>query len=369
MMRLLFSFFCLFIFSYSYSQCNKEVNTQYYNNSEYSNSIKVSVTFGKGSEISNNYNYISFDQEALYCVIYGTEINYYVKLFVQNNNDNIYATSCSSINSIFNDGYIKGKDQEGRIWKIFKPYTQNNNSYNERPIRKYNPVTSSINTEAIKNTLSSMQNKIDRNRNLVYKQLDAFQYNLDILKHRIQELNNPTSLVRAREELVKNLNNCIKDVDFGSNKSTSSTLSCSNRQIANIEILEAKINNYSIKGNSKIFNIIKISSKTVDYCSIKSIENIGSKTIITFEYISPYIKESWISISPKTYLYDVDNKKNLRLLSVSGVEYSPNRKTVPYNQKTIFKLYFEQLPPNTKMISVIECESDSCFNFYGVEIE
>jgi hypothetical protein len=152
----------LFVCQLNYGQCNTETKVQYYSDIElnFKGDYNVSVTFGKGSEISNSYNYIGFEQDALYCVIFGTDKKYYVKLFATYNS--IYETNCTSINSVFSNGYVKGKDQEGRIWKIYKK-TSFNNTY-DRPERKYNPVTSSINLELIDRTLREKQKVIDKER-------------------------------------------------------------------------------------------------------------------------------------------------------------------------------------------------------------
>ncbi|MFZ3563416.1 hypothetical protein [Tenacibaculum finnmarkense] len=165
----------LFLFQLNYGQCNIETKVKYYSNIEsnfigYSN---TSVSFGKGSEISNSYNYIDFEQDALYCVIFRNNKKYYVKLFTSYNN--IYQTNCASINSIFSNGYVKGKDKEGRIWKIYKK-TNFSNGYN-RPARKYIPPTSNINIGLIQRTLRKKQREIDRKReylaSLSYEEINA----------------------------------------------------------------------------------------------------------------------------------------------------------------------------------------------------
>ncbi|PKH49301.1 hypothetical protein CXF68_00740 [Tenacibaculum sp. Bg11-29] len=139
-------------------QCIKDTNVQYYDNNyqTYSKSYKVTVEFGTGSEISNNNNNnnIGYESDALYCIISGFDKKQEVKLFT--NFNSIYQTSCPSITSIFNNGYIKGKDQDGRIWKIKKPSSgyYSNSNYNSQ--RKYNKPTSSINHKYIASTLKSM---------------------------------------------------------------------------------------------------------------------------------------------------------------------------------------------------------------------
>jgi hypothetical protein len=152
----------LFVCQINFGQCNTDTKVQYYSDIElnFKGNYNVSVTFGKGSEISNSYNYIGFEQDALYCVIFGTDKKYYVKLFATYNS--IYETNCTSINSIFSNGYVKGKDQEGRIWKIYKK-TSFNNTY-DRPERKYKPVTSNPNLELIDRILREKQKAIDNER-------------------------------------------------------------------------------------------------------------------------------------------------------------------------------------------------------------
>uniref|UniRef100_UPI0040475460 hypothetical protein n=1 Tax=Mariniflexile sp. TaxID=1979402 RepID=UPI0040475460 len=359
----------LFLSFISYSQCNTETYVQYYNSTDlaFSSSRKVSVTFGKGSEVSNSYNYISFEQESLYCVINGFEKVYNVKLFTSYGS--VYETSCSAIISVFTDGYVKGKDQEGRIWKIFKPTTSNyqGQSY-ERPAKKYNPTTSSINTEEISRGLSSMQQKIDKNREAIFNKADLIKNRITLLNYKIERLNSPSSLVDLKDEIRNVGNNCLNDTDFGSNASSQATLSCLNKLISELDVLEMRINNYTPTDNSKVFTINKASKKSISYCSISSIRNVNGKTAIEFDYISPHVEEGWINIDPNTYLYDATHKKNFKLIGVLGTKFSPEKRSVPYNEKIKFILYFEQIPIDTKTISIIECERDSCFNFYGVKI-
>lgn len=350
-------------------QCKKDTSVQYYDSTyqAYSENYQVTVEFGTGSEISNNYNYINYESDALYCVIYGFDKKYEVKLFT--NYSSIYNTSCSSINSIFDNGFIKGKDQDGRIWKIKKPSSDyySNNDYGSR--RKYNKPTSSINTEAISNGLSSLQNKIDRNRASIINKVDEITNRRDLLIYEINKLNNPTHLVTMKNQINDNIKVCVENIDTGSNASTLTTISCLNGQLTNLDILEREINSFKPTNNLKTFTIIKTTKKDISYCSISSIRNVNGKTAIEFDYISPYQEDGWINIDPETYLYDATNNRNFRLLSVLGTAFAPERRNVPYNEKVKFILYFEQIPINTKKISIIECENDNCFNFYGVTID
>ena len=353
-------------------QCKKDTSVQYYDSSyqSFSKNHQVTVEFGTGSEISNNYNYISYESGALYCIIYGFDKKYEVKLFT--NYSSIYNTSCSSISNIFSNGFVKGKDQDGRIWKIRKPSSQynSNNNYNNR---KYNKPTSSINHQRIGSTLDKMQSKIDYNRERVIKKSDEIKHRLKIIESKIIGIEKPESITSQLSQVKKNINECVDNADeyfARSNKSTLSLLSCLNSQLTNIEIIENNILNYSISINSrnKSFNINSVSRKNVSYCKIRKIFNNEEKTIIEFEYVSPYQNDGWINISPETYVYDKTNNEKLKLISVWNTAISPNEKVVPFNEKFIFQLTFEKLENTSKIIDIIECGKDSCFNFYGVNI-
>lgn len=354
-----------------YSQCDNLTNVQYYDNtySNFSKKYQVSVKFGKSHEISNGYNYVDSDGngESIYCVITGFEEPYLVKLFTTFNSG--YETNCSSIFAIFNDGYVQGKDSEGRIWKIYKPNTNfyNTNSNNSTQ-RKYNKVTSNINIDGISKGLSTMQNRIDNNRSTLSQLIDNINRRRDILYYKIDKLNNPAILEKMRRTINANIESCAKNIDTGSNRATSSVVSCMNRQFTQLDILEMEINNFSITGNSKNFNVVRTTKKDVSYSDVKNVINKEGKTFVEIEYVSPYQSEGWISIAKETYLYDVTNKLNLKLIGVRNITVSPERKSVSYNTKTTFELVFEQLPSNSKKISIIECEKDSCFNFYGIVI-
>lgn len=357
-------FFLFVPFSIVYGQCNQETIVQYYNNSEFSSGNRVSVTFGKGEELSNSYNYIDYDQESLYCIIYGNEKKYRVKLFTSYNS--IYKTTCSSINSIFVNKYVKGKDQEGRVWKIFKSKSFGYESQNyTRSKRKYNKVTSSVNHSYIANALREKQRKIDRNRESVYNKIDAIKNRITLLDYKIEKLNKPHSLVFLRNEIVKENSYCIENTDFGSSKSSLATISCLNRLIPRLDILEMKTSNYRKDTSTKTFRVFHTVKKSQNNSSIVSVRNLNGKTEVEIEYISQY-KNGWISMSPDAYLYDATHNRNLKLLAVLGTKFSPNKRYVPYDKKIRFILYFEQLPKETKKISLIECEKDDCFNFYGV---
>lgn len=239
-----FPFLLIFVFFKNYSQCHKETNVQYNDGMDsYSYSKKVSVTFGKGSEISNSYNYINFEQESLYCVIYGFDTVYNVKLF--SSYSSIYATGCSSITSVFRNGYIKGKDQEGRIWKIYKP---TESTYN-RPVRKYNKTESSINEKELNRTLTVLDKKYEnekykRNYKALNDNLDILIGQTKLLTNKIEQLGNPSSLVVFKDEIRNYGNNCIRNINYNSDTSTIAALDCLMELIPKLDALKLKIDDY-----------------------------------------------------------------------------------------------------------------------------
>jgi hypothetical protein len=354
-------------------QCKKDTSVQYYDSTyqSYSQSNNVTVEFGTGSEISNNYNYINYESEDLYCIIYGFDKKYEVKLFT--NYSSIYKTSCSSISNIFTNGFIKGKDQDGRIWKIKKSSSENYSDDSYTSSRKYNKPTSSINHKYIASTLNSLQAKIDYNKKLVGEAFTSFRSRKKDLFNEISTSKIPIdkkeNLQYKYQVLIDNkIDDCSYLADFDSLEGTLTTINCLNGIHNILDSLENEIERFIPPNNSKQYSLISVAKKDVPYCNIISINNIEGQTAVQFEYISPYSKDNWINIDPKTYLYDATNNRNFRLESVRGIEYSPEKKIVSYNKKVRFTLYFSQIPLDAKKLSIIECEraSSNCFNFYGV---
>ena len=246
----------------------------------------------------------------------------------------------------------------------------------ERPIRKYNPIKSQINYKQISSTLNSMQAKIDNNRNVLNNAVDILINKRDILNYKIKKLNYPVTLKNQLNAIQNSLLDCANDVDYGSNRQTSITISCFRRIETTLNILEYEIDNYSISDNNnnnnnrsnKNFVVNFTKKKNFDYCRITRVVNKENETIIEFEYTSPFQKDGWINISGDTHIYDATNGEKLKLIGVWNTEISPKRKDVPYNEKITFQLTFERLKNNSQNINIIECERDSCFNFYGVSI-
>lgn len=173
---------------------------------------------------------------------------------------------------------------------------------------------------------------------------------------RIFDVNLNYKFYNKRKEEWKTINSIVRVV-FGQNDKI-------------IEVYGIENNLISKESKNKSFNIINVSSQSISYCNIKRIENKNNKTEIEFEYTSPYSSESgWISISPKTYILDLKNNRKYKIKDLLGTEFSPNRKSVPYNRKVYFTLLFEQLPDTSNEINIIECPSSNCFNFYNVKIK
>lgn len=262
-MKYLTLLFALSFFS-SYSQCENLTSVRYLDNSTFSKKHNVSVKFGKSHEISNGYDYVdsSGNGNAIYCLITGFKEQYLVKLYTSGNTG--YNTNCSSINSLFRNGYIQGKDNSGRIWKIYKPSTVYYNNSNDQTQRRYNKTRSRINTAEISRGLSRMQNKLDRNKERIFNTLDKLIARRDLLDYRIKKLNNPTKLTHIRETINKNMLNCSENIAFESNSSVSATISCLKRQLVSYDILEMEIDNYSVKKRKKDIKINYNNSQYVE---------------------------------------------------------------------------------------------------------
>lgn len=267
-----------------------------------------------------------------------------------------------------NDNYYNGSTNG-------YPNSPSNNGYKRKPL-KYNKPQSRINHKQIESTLNSMQAKIDYNKNLVGQTFKS----IGTRKTRLYEdLNKSTisrdikiKLYNKYDDLIDSkIESCSSLADFDSIEGTRILINCLNSVHNMLDNLEYEIKNYSISDNSKsdkdfVINFTK--KKNVDYCRITRVVNIENKTIIEFEYTSPYQVDGWINISGDTHIYDATNGEKLKLIGVWNTEISPKRKDVPYNEKIRFQLTFERLKNNSKNINIIECERDSCFNFYGVSI-
>lgn len=243
----------------SNGQCKKETKVQYYDSTykSYSESYNVTVEFGKGSEISNNYNYLNYESNDLYCIIYGFDKKYEVKLFT--NYSSIYKTNCSSISNIFTSGYIKGKDQDGRIWKIRNSSSESYSDDIYTRSRKYNKPTSNINHKYIASTLKTMQAKIDYNKKLVGETFESFSSRKTDLFKEISNSNIPKDkkerLYNKYKVLIDNkIDNCSNLADFESLEGTLTLINCLNLVHSILDNLEYEINNYILKSDTKKIN-------------------------------------------------------------------------------------------------------------------
>ena len=89
---------------------------------------------------------------------------------------------------------------------------------------------------------------------------------------------------------------------------------------------------------------------------------------------------SWININSKALIYDTDQVEGLStrqkvnymhpLKAVKGIAVSPQKTTLTRgDQAVLFELTFPKPRRKTKMIDLIECSSNTCFNIYNIDID
>jgi len=276
----------------------------------------------------------------------------------------------------YSDGYNRGFTMGLKKRKTIK--SENTVLEYSKQARKYNKTESSINLNYINYTLKNKQSIIDYNKDIVEQTLE----NISQRKKSIfKALNSSNILEETKINLSNKYNELISDkvdscsnlAEFESITGTQNLVNCFNFVHHLLDNLESDIYNYSILNNrnikDKAFIINSTGEKNIKYCDVTKIFNKDDKTIVEFEYTSPYEKDMWININPDTYIYDYTNDKRLKLIGIWNTEYSPKHKVVQYNKKITFQLIFEGLQNNSKIINIIECESRTCFNFYGIYIK
>ena len=104
--------------------------------------------------------------------------------------------------------------------------------------------------------------------------------------------------------------------------------------------------------NSHLFHIDKIelsNESTILYCSLVVPNN------------------SWASISPQTYIEDVESKRKYTIIKSEGIPFSPEVRNFDIGKKCEVKLVFPVLT-STHSFNLIENPEGDGFNVYGVSL-
>ena len=104
--------------------------------------------------------------------------------------------------------------------------------------------------------------------------------------------------------------------------------------------------------NSHLFHIDKIelsNESTILYCSLVVPNN------------------SWASISPQTYIEDVESKRKYTIIKSEGIPFSPEERNFDIGMKCEVKLVFPVLT-STSGFNLIENPEGDGFNVYGVSL-
>ncbi len=86
-----------------------------------------------------------------------------------------------------------------------------------------------------------------------------------------------------------------------------------------------------------------------------------------------YYRGGWITISPETFIRPVGSNEKFFLINATNIPYGPEK--LHFNSTLewrYFSLHFPLLPEGTKMIDLIEKETDKTdptqFNFYSISL-
>ncbi|MDR1610946.1 MAG: TlpA family protein disulfide reductase [Candidatus Symbiothrix sp.] len=98
---------------------------------------------------------------------------------------------------------------------------------------------------------------------------------------------------------------------------------------------------------------------------IEKIEMTDSATI--FHIHTFFYPGAEIMISPETFIRESGMNEKLTIVKAEGIELGEEL-TIPESGETAFKLYFPPLKPEITKIDFIECESEGCFNIWGIHL-
>jgi thiol-disulfide isomerase/thioredoxin len=98
---------------------------------------------------------------------------------------------------------------------------------------------------------------------------------------------------------------------------------------------------------------------------IEKIEMSDSTT--TFHIRAFYRPQNWIRIAQETFIRESGTDEKLTVVDAVGIELG-EKFFMSESGETSFKLYFPPLKPEVTKIDFIECESDGCFNIWGIHL-
>ncbi|MDR2622933.1 MAG: TlpA family protein disulfide reductase [Dysgonamonadaceae bacterium] len=98
---------------------------------------------------------------------------------------------------------------------------------------------------------------------------------------------------------------------------------------------------------------------------IEKIEMTDSATILHVHAF--YHPGAWITISPEAFIRESGMDEKLAIVKAEGLELGEEL-TMPESGETTFELYFPPLKPEITKIDFVECESEGCFNIWGIHL-
>lgn len=124
--------------------------------------------------------------------------------------------------------------------------------------------------------------------------------------------------------------------------------------------------------SSQVISMPSFKFRTNHSLNINSIKRTKKSTVISFTHNAPVAYENggWIYIGGGIKLVDTVNNLTYHLVSFSGIDTTESNRFFYKNKmdSISFTLTFEPLDKKTKCFNILECESDKCFNFYGVSL-
>lgn len=98
------------------------------------------------------------------------------------------------------------------------------------------------------------------------------------------------------------------------------------------------------------------------------VDKIEEVKDLTYVFCSISVPDnSWINISPNTYIEDVATKDKYTILNSDGIPFYPSERSFDTAMKCEVKLTFPKLP-NSKKVNLIEKEGGQGFNIYGIDL-
>jgi thiol-disulfide isomerase/thioredoxin len=98
---------------------------------------------------------------------------------------------------------------------------------------------------------------------------------------------------------------------------------------------------------------------------IEKIEMTDSATIFHFKAFFPH--NQWIRIAKGTFIRESGTEEQLTVVKADSIDLDKEF-YMPESGETAFVLYFPPLKPDITKIDFIECESEGCFNIWGIHL-